>query len=92
MSGRTAVEIIFEGKAPWVVTADDGDKRWDSQALKGQDATELTVVTHCQLGWHVRLTNAQCWFISAEAWQGYVPRVMWLQTQFTMQEKKIYIT
>lgn len=33
MSRRTAVEIIFEGKVPWVVTADDGDKHGEAVKL-----------------------------------------------------------
>lgn len=36
-----AVEIIFEGKAPWVVTEDDSDKCGGSQTLKGWPSVRM---------------------------------------------------
>lgn len=53
LPSRALVKTIFEHKALWVATVEDGDKL----AAQCQAATVLTVAAYCQLGWDFRVTK-----------------------------------
>lgn len=50
---RALVKTIFEQKALWVTTVEDGDKL----VAQCQATTVLTVAAYCQLCWDFRVTK-----------------------------------